>query len=63
MYFIRMQVILAKNMIMTKKNIVKYCWKPPNQYWVILVLIGQSMETGRKIGSGGMRLGRNVEET
>jgi hypothetical protein len=63
MYFIRMQVILAKNMSMTKKNIVKYWWKPPNQYWDILVLTGQSTETGRKIGSGGMRLGKNVKKT
>jgi hypothetical protein len=41
----------AKIMIMTKKNIVKSCWKRPNRYLDILVLIGQSMETGRKIGS------------
>jgi hypothetical protein len=26
-------------------------------------LTGQSTETGRKIGSGGMRLGKNVKKT
>ena len=35
----------------------------PNQYWDILDLIGNSTETGRKIGSGGMRLGKNVKKT
>ncbi|MDQ6864651.1 MAG: hypothetical protein M3044_12600 [Thermoproteota archaeon] len=29
----------------------------------ILILTGQSTETGRKIGSGGMSLYRNVEKT
>ncbi|MFZ0895285.1 MAG: hypothetical protein WAZ77_12360 [Candidatus Nitrosopolaris sp.] len=33
---------------MTKKNTVKCCWKRPNQYWDILVLIGHSTETGEK---------------
>jgi DNA polymerase elongation subunit (family B) len=46
-----------------KENIVKCYWKRPNQYLDILVLIGQSTETGRKIGSGGMRLGKNVKKT
>jgi len=35
-----------------KENTVKYRWKSPNQYWDILVLIGQYTENGRKIGSG-----------
>gem|GEM_PF-6324907 len=46
-----------------KKNIVICCWKRPNHYLDILDLIGQSTLTGRKIGSGGMRLGKNIKKT
>jgi hypothetical protein len=46
----------------TKKNTVKCGWKRPNQYWDILVVIGQFMETllKRKIGSGRMSLGKTL---
>jgi hypothetical protein len=54
---------MAARRFMTKKNIVKCCWKRQNQYWDILVLEGRSTDTARKIGSGGMSSYRNVEKT
>jgi hypothetical protein len=46
-----------------KEKYREMLWKRPNQYWDILVLIGQFTETGRKIGSGGVNFEKSEQVT